>query len=545
MSYIEFEQKFFGRNDTLNLLKRRLLDLKEGYRQNVALLGNKYIGKSSILHNFILNNDDKDVVCVYLDLENKDFNYLFSKFVGSLLYNFSRNKNLPLNDDLGILLETTKGLIPYTVQVIQKIKSDYEAKKVNDAFLGLITIPEVFTNETGSFCLLIIDEFQNLEDFALNNPFQFLGQKIMTQKRCLYILSSSYPVLAKKILSEKLSLLFGNFETLNVDSFDLKSSQLFIESNLSGLKIGAQLRNFLTDFTGGHPLYFSLICKELRNLAAIYNQNEIYMPLLSQAVENTIFNKWGVISRHFELMINELCGGKGNQVVAAILMSFSNGKNKLENVVDDIGSNKNQVKIKVNKLIELGYIEKNGNYHYLKDKLFKYWIKYVYQKRIKDVELAADRQKKQFKDEFNRSIDNFKASSRKDLSSRIVELLHCFDDESFDLNGRRYKLTNFKEVESAKYKNDGGVFFDVIKAYSPDEIWLFIMKKEPLGENEVNAIVAEAKKNDRRPEKCIIISLSDLDANARVKALQERFWIWNEAELNTLLTLFDKPFILS
>ena len=38
-------EKFCGRKVILDLLKRRVLGLKEGYRQNVALLGYPYVGK--------------------------------------------------------------------------------------------------------------------------------------------------------------------------------------------------------------------------------------------------------------------------------------------------------------------------------------------------------------------------------------------------------------------------------------------------------------------------------------------------------------------
>ena len=63
-------------------------------------------------------------------------------------------------------------------------------------------------------------------------------------------------------------------------------------------------------------------------------------------------------------------------------------------------------------------------------------------------------------------------------------------------------------------------------------------------ENDVNIIMREAKRLDLRPEKYLIVSLTDLDENTKIKALQERFWIWNEQELKTLSTLFDKPYIV-
>jgi len=543
MSDTDLEKNFFGRTDVLDLLKKRVIDLKEGCRQNVALLGNQYVGKSSVLHNFLSNLDEGEVIAIYLDLENKDFSYFFSKFTGSLLYNFSKDRQLPLHDDLNLLLESVKDFIPQTVQVIKKIQKDFAHGKLSASFLGLLTLPEIFTNETGKFCILILDEFQNLEEFGVPNVFQSLGKKIMTQKRCFYIVSSSFKGAAKKILSEKLSLLFGNFETIDVDTFDIQTSQRFVEHNLKDIKIGGQLRNFLTDFTGGHPLYLNLICRELTSLSAIHKQQEIYLPLLSQAVENTIFDRWGVISRHFELVVNELCAGKGNRVTSLILISLSNGKYKVDDIIQDTGAKKSQIVQKITQLIELGIIVKNGNFHYFKDKLFKYWTKYVYQRRLREVELAPDKQRRQFDEEFNAGVEDFNVATRQDFSSRIIDLFYCFDNEALSLNGRKYKLPVFREITPCKFKDESGSFVDVIKAATEDAVWFVVSKREHVGENDVNAILREAKQIEPRPERCLIISLGDLDENTRLKALQERFWIWSEQELNTLLTLFDKPYI--
>ncbi|MCK5260327.1 MAG: ATP-binding protein [Candidatus Omnitrophica bacterium] len=544
MSDTNLEKNFFGRTDVLGLLKKRVIDLKEGCRQNVALLGSQYVGKSAILHDFLSNLDETDVTAIYLDLENKDFNYFFSKFTGSLLYNFSRNHRLPLHDDLNVLLESTKESIPQTVQVIRKIQKDFNNGKLSAAFLGLLTLPEIFTNETGKFCILILDEFQNLEEFGVPHVFANLGKKIMTQKRCFYIMSSSFKGAAKNILSEKLSLLFGNFETIDIDIFDAQTSQKFVEHNLKGLRIGNELRNFLTDFTGGHPLYLKLICRELISLTAIYKQNEIYLPLLSQAVENTIFDRWGVISRHFELVVNELCRGKGNRTIALILISLSKGKYKIDDIIQDTGIKKNKIMQKMTRLIELGVVVKNGNFHYFKDKLFKYWTKYVYQRRLCDVELAPDKQRLQFKEEFDAGVEDFNVATRQDFSSRIIDLFYCFDNEALHLNGRKYKLPVFREITPCRFRDDGGNYVDVIKASTKDAVWFVVSKREHVGENDVNMILREAKRIDPRPERYMIISMMDLDENTRLKALQERFWIWNEQELNTLLSLFDKPYIL-
>jgi hypothetical protein len=338
--------------------------------------------------------------------------------------------------------------------------------------------------------------------------------------------------------------LFGNFETVDVDIFDVKTSQQFIEHNLKEVKIGNELRDFLTDFTGGHPLYLNLICRELIGLAAIYKQTEVYLPLLSQAVENTIFDRWGVISRHFELVMLDLCNGKDNQKVATILIALSNGKYKIDDIVLDTQLKKYKVSQKVTLLIERGIIVKNGNFHYFKDKLFKHWVKYVYQRRLREVELAPDRKRLQFAQEFKDAVEDFFVTSRQDFSSRIIDLFYCFDNEALQLNGRRYKLPVFKEIAPCRFRNETGRLVDVIKASTEDAVWFVISKRDPIEESDVNMIVREAKQITPKPQRCMIISLNELDENTRLKALQERFWIWNEQELNTLLSLFNKPYIV-
>lgn len=544
MNVIDLENNFFGRGPFLELLKKRIINIKEGYRQNVAFLGNRYLGKTSIFRKFMADLDDENIIVVYLDLDNKDFYYFFSKYVGSILYNFSKVRGLPIYSELDLLMESTKDFIPRTICAIKDIQMNMAKGKLSNSYRALISLAQTFCEESNKFCLIILDEFHNLDEMEIPNVFQDLGKGIMTQKRCLYVVSSSLMSVARKILSEKLSLLFGNFEVIEVCSFDLKTSQEFVSYNLDNIKIGIQLKNFLSDFTGGHPLYLKLICQELINLSAVHKQGEIFIPLLAQAIENAIFNQWGVLSRHFELIVNTLCHGKGNRVMSLVLMSLANGRHKLKEIIEDIGLRQSLIAQKINRLIELGIVVKNGNFYYLQDKLLKYWIKYVFQKRIKAVEFTPEKQRKQFKEEVHLSITNVNTASRTELSSRIVDLLHCFDNEAFSLNGRKYKLSFFKEIISVKLRTATGSHFEVIKAFCPEGVWFIVLKNDPISENDVNTFLGELRKLGQKPLRQVLISLADLDINTRLRALQARMWIWNEDELNTLLNFYDKPYIV-
>ena len=310
MNLIDFDYNFYGRRCVLEILKKRVLGLKEGYRQNVALLGNRYIGKTALLQRLMSQMEEQDVFFVYLDLENRDFDYFSLQFTKSLLYSFLKKENLPLQEDLRLLCVMAKDFLPRTVFLIQAIETFTAQGKILEAYHMILSLPEVFTQETGKSVVLLFDEFEHLENFNIPEVFAELGKRIMTQKNCLYIVTSSFPQQAQTILSEKLSLLFGNFETIALEPFNFSEAQGLIDHNLEGVKIGLHLKNFIADFTGGHPLYINLLCQELICLSGVYAQQEIYAPIVTQAIENVVFNTWGVISRHFELQINALTVGK-------------------------------------------------------------------------------------------------------------------------------------------------------------------------------------------------------------------------------------------
>ena len=508
----------------------------------MALLGGRYIGKTFLLQKFMADHEGKDVVFLYLELEHKDFRYFADKFIASLLYNYSKIQNLALYQDIPLLIESLKKTLPQTIEQIKNVQESLDKGKTLEAYQHLLSLPQTFSLESNKFCVLILDEFQCLEEFEIDNVFQELGKVIMTQKRCLYIVTSSFIETAKRILAEKLSLLFGNFEIIDVLPVDIKTSQMFINYYLNTVKMGIQLKNFLVDFTGGHPLYLKLICQELLNLSAIHQQKEIFAPIFFQAVENTIFSRWGVLSRHFEDMAWNL-STKGNGVVNKMLVAVANGKHKLKELSFELGVKPSSLLQKMNRLMETGLVIKSGQIYYLPDKLFRYWLKYVFQKMFRTIDIEEDTLKQEFAEELQRLMASFNLTMGEDFLARIVGLLQCFDNDALQINGKRYKLPSLREITPVQLSKVYTNHFSLLKARCEDGSWLIVLKKDSLCETEVSASLMEAKLLGEKPSRCVIISLGELDHSAKLKALQERMWIWNEGELNTLLNFYDKPYI--
>ncbi len=537
------QEQFYGRKKKLELLKRRVFDLKEGYRQNMAFLGDRYTGKTMIIKKFLSDLDDPQIVPVYIDLENADLSYFFYKLAGSLLYHFAQSQALSLADELSLLANATENRLPQTVKVIRKIQGLLAQNRQREAYLEIITLPQIFTQEAQVYCVLFFDEFQHFEDFGIDDEFQELGKQIMTQRRCLYVVTSSLLWSAQRILSEKLSLLFGNFEILEIQPFDIKTSQEFVGFQLQGIKISGQLTHFLIDFTGGQPLYLTLICEQLRVLADAHKQTEVFLPLLSLAMEKILHERWGVLSRHFDLVIERIASGKGNVVVSRILLSLAFGRQKVTELSANLKLKQAAVGARVNRLLELGIIAKNGNYFYIPDRLLKYWLKFVFYKRRNVIEDHGERQQEEFRHEFNAAFEASCANANRDVSSQILELLSCFENESLSINGRRYKLPVFEQMTPARVAMASGGHLDFIRAVSQEGEWIIVLKSGAIGENEISNMLVETKKIIHKPQRCVLISFDRLDENARIRALQERMWIWNEGELNTLAAIFDKSLI--
>ena len=103
----------------------------------------------------------------------------------------------------------------------------------------------------------------------------------------------------------------------------------------------------------------------------------------------------------------------------------------------------------------------------------------------------------------------------------------------------------FRDVRPLKFAERGGSLCDVLQADTDEGMWLLVLRKDPLAETDINGVTQELRSRGLKPKRCVIVSLAELDDGVRLRALEERMWVWNETELNSLMNLFDKPYIVS
>ncbi|MDD5424113.1 MAG: ATP-binding protein, partial [Candidatus Omnitrophica bacterium] len=301
---------FYGRSDILALLRKRADGLRSGYRQNVAVIGPAYCGKTSLIYRFTSFLNSKDLVPVYIEVKDKGLPSFAEKFASTLLYRY--------------LDRTDK--VSRTAKAVNAVELLAKSGKGVKAFRAALELPAIAFAETGLKPVVMIDEFDKLDGLGIQDIFAELGKYIMVQKDTMYIVTSSRIKQAREILSEKLSLLFGNFEVCELGTFDINEACGFIDSRLSSRKLPPELREFVASFTDGHPFYMDSVLlsmeKRAGNLAASCHKDE-----LVNTFTETLFDSKGILNQHFSVVITEF--EDLDRRMTSVLLALSSGAKKL------------------------------------------------------------------------------------------------------------------------------------------------------------------------------------------------------------------------
>ncbi|MCU0651959.1 MAG: ATP-binding protein, partial [Candidatus Omnitrophica bacterium] len=317
------DNKFFGRQEYLDILRKRVSGLKLGYRQNIAMVGDELVGKTSLICNFLNNFYDNEVLIIYLQVRPEAISSFAKRFIGVLFYNFLINSGIPLREDLGFLLAKSEKYIPKATLKARMILGLVETRKKNNIFSELLSLCEIIKQETGKPSVVIFDEFHNLESLGVKNLYPEWSKLLMTQKDIMYIIISSLKFKAKTILSKNLSLLFGNFEVMEIEPFDIKTSEEFLKKQAQGFSLDPGLKNFIVHFTGGYPFYLNLINESL--LKTGYSD-------LGDILEGLLFESSGILNQKFSNYIKRFLDSSHSQQYLSILYQIASGHNKIRDI---------------------------------------------------------------------------------------------------------------------------------------------------------------------------------------------------------------------
>lgn len=529
-------ERFFGREEVLELLNKRALALKDGYRQNIALTGQNLSGKTSILHHFLYSIKEEDFITIYVEVIKEPFASFYRRFIATLLYNALTKTGHTAGFELEGILDQAKEFLPKTYSAIKDINVFVEKGAYDEAYFNLLSLTSTLKEEIKRSCVVILDEFDNLEHIGVKNPFLNFGKVIMIQKDTMYIVSSSRNQVFKKILSEKLSLLFGNFEIVKVSGFDTASAKNYIDTRLSGFDMDLSLKRFFIAFTDGNPFYLNQIIRKVRDMAVERMTNFIDADIAVDAVIDLIYNANGVIHQYLLNFILDLVDTKNKERYLAILVSIASRRNKLSEISKDIRSKQVDVSKDILELSQLGFIQKSGVFYKIDDSVLSFWLKNVYKKRKDILVDGIFNRNDLFVSEMKEYIAEFKLESEKNITERITQLFNAFSNELVGLDARQMKLAHFTKVEIRESASSKQFIVATFRGSS----WLVQAYEEAVKESDITDYIRNMKSLDCKVANRIIVPLKGMDENAKLLAKELKISIWDLPTLNSLFGFYGK-----
>ncbi len=528
----------YERPEILELLLKRVNGLKSKYRQNIAIVGPQSLGKTSLIFNLLHHCNDNKIIPIYICLKPKSLEVFAKNFIGILLYQFLISEHVKMEDNLDFLLNKSKPKIPKTVRAITQInKLIKESAPKDEIFSQILDLPQFLYDETKKPILLIFDEFQNLENFELKQPYLELSNKIMVQKNTMYIMVSSATHQAHNILNKKLSLLFGNFEIINMQPFNAKTAGEFISKRLGTVKIGTELKNFLIYLTGGYPFYLYIITEQIKSLCHEGNTDTVTEDIVILALGETLHKNHGILNQYFNNKYHGLLNTNHNNLYPSILLALASGIKKPSQIGKHINRKTSEINRHINKLIQMDVTTKKGVFNCISDPLLVHWLKLVLCPQQNSFNMDINNAFSEFESGIKKLMLEFSRESQKKFSVRLKELFEKFENDIVELDNKRFMLTHFDEIV---IKENNGL--STVNARRLKKIWFCAIEENYIDEAKIGTYLEHAKKKDC--VKKILIALDGIDPTARLKALEAKVWIWDQDTVNDLFSLFKKPRII-
>ena len=525
--------EFFARRDILKSLHESANDIQDGYCRNIALIGSGLIGKSSLLLQFLSKIDNSDkLLPVYLNLKNASMEDFVLNLMTRLLYH-SLKKCTQLKElyELSALLKIGQKVFPKSCDLIKRVQVLLAEKHYDDAFSEAWDLNVILNLESGYFPVIVIDEFSLIARFSLKRPYQVLGQKIMVQQKTLFLLSSSCALCARKILSEKLSLLFGGFRVIDIGAFNPPEAKEFLQTKCKGVIIPNEISDFILTFTGGHPFYLSSIINKIDS-ARGYGTERITKKNLSCIIAELLFCSGGPVGEFFTNMLASIHEAAPSINIMDILLALVKPV-RVRNILSKNIISAAELNKILNSLLELGLISKSGALYSVTDAVFRMWIEGKSKPRNLYFDFVPQQARADYADEIQNRITDFNFERKKSFDKRVIELISSFNDDQFFIDERVRILPRVGSIQLRHL--DHSSFLITAKG---KKNCLFLVLLKDVEEEDVYMALRRIKMLRYKKPKVILLTPMGIRASAKLLAKQKQLWIWTKNDMARLFEFY-------
>lgn len=527
---------FLSRDQIESRLVKRVDDFERGYRQNVALLARPGLGRTRFMTRLMgWAQPRASLLSVFISLEDVSSSHLTAYWIRSLL---SSALALP-EAELDFLLDAADQSLPKTAKACRHVLKLQKQGNTHLAVRELFGLAGQLAEERACKVVLILDELLGLEKFLIPDIYSVFGNRMMMEKEVLFIVTSSDPHRARKIFSEKLALLFSNFEILDLQPFGFHEMNLFLNTRVCGPYLSMPARRFLFRLTDGEPCYLEILLRAFDESVCLDPQKQIGVAALFETVIREVLEEDGRIALQFQGKVAALRRPlrERKNLVDETVALLGGGRLKPGVLAATLGLKLVDAKKMILRMEEENWLIASGSSYTLRDSLFRFWAREALAPaclgQLMNVQLRRSRWSRRLGEIYEMGLE----SDTERLAGQFEAALKLFRSESVRLSERKIPGIHFNEI-SCFHGTDHRWFIKALA--SKEDRYFQLVAGEEAREADVESLRLLPAR-PRKKAKRILVATQGIEQNAKLLAQQNKIEIWDLHFLNQVFDFYGLP----
>lgn len=384
--------------DRIDLLKK----LHAAYPvDNVALIGPRRIGKSSIADQFLLTLKEKNTIKFRFNVQGNIGTpgrfavRLLRPFLFSYFEQFSNLADLGLDEieiNPSVLIDAANHINSKKLYNLARFLDSYfppSPENERAVLERILRFMDEFSIEMGVKTAIVLDEFQEIlgldkyGDFKDGKVLGFLENIISGQKNIWYLFTGSAVRIMTKILEGENAPYQGRVKRFHVQPFD-KDDTLKLVYKCINKPISAEALNLLFMLSNGHPFYTVAIIRTadpISNGSAILNKQSVEEAFISELIGGTLDSHCNYL---FDTSLSRV---RSDAFLKEILRELSSGDASLTELSARVGRATGYLSLPLRNLYNLDLIDRKNKRYHIADHVLEIWLRTVYGQNEPDVDI--------------------------------------------------------------------------------------------------------------------------------------------------------------
>ncbi len=408
---------------------------------NVALVGPRRIGKSSVAEQFLLILRQRNTVKFRFDVQGNmgtPGKFAIRLLRSFLLAYFEQQANVTdLNlDEIdinpGVLIDTAHRINSTALSNLSRFLGSYfppSPENERAVLERVLTFLDTFSAEMGMRTAIVLDEFQDIvglnkyRDFKNGKLLGFLEAIISRQTNVWYMFTGSAVRMMMNILEASDSPFYGRIKRFNVQPF-IKNDMADLTHKCTKKAITAEALNFLYNLTGGHPFYTVVIASSADMVSG--NDSIITRQHLEEAFIGELTG--GALDSHCNYLFEASLGrSKQSTFLKEVLRILSTGGSTVTELAKKLGRTTGYLSIPLRNLFNLDLIDQRNKKYFIVDNILKMWIQTVYGHNDPNLEAI----KKNVRENYQEYIAALSTETGVYFESYLREMLQKFNGQTY------------------------------------------------------------------------------------------------------------------